>query len=430
MRRTAPAARVQARPWDRTRPSAAGAASRQRSGDGAGAAAARRVDDARRRPRPRTVARSEPVGSPRQPSGATDQRSPAGSRRPARPPRAAEQRAPGRRRRRVAVEQHPGRGAVPQHRRRPVSRVRAQRERDRPAPRTTATPAGRAGVRSTTSPMTAERAERADEQPAQVEAAHVLHRRTAGLHQRAVGGDVADLEHSVAHRSPPGGGSRCGRPRARRRRSRPATSRRARRTGRAPASAASSSATVVPAPHPDGHLGRLVGDDPRRRAAPRAPPGATARRRPTACARPRRRPGRRSAARPRRRSVQSAGRHHTHTPSGICWRSPQREPAGSTFVGVGAAVGVERVAQPGLGVEVVRREQQRHEVALLEPDAVLARQHAAGVDDTPARSRRRRRAPARARRARGRRRRAAGAGCRRRRGTRSSRAGSWRAAIA
>ena len=53
---------------------------------------------------------------------------------------------------------------------------------------------------------------------------------------------------------------------------------------------------------------------------------------------------------------------------------------GQHLLRVGAAVGVERVAQPGLRVEVVRVEHERHEVALLEPDAVLAAQHAAGGD--------------------------------------------------
>ena len=68
-----------------------------------------------------------------------------------------------------------------------------------------------------------------------------------------------------------------------------------------------------------------------------------------------------------------------HAPSGIFWRSPQRDPDGNTFSGIGHAVGVEGLPQPGLGVEVVRREDQRHVVALLQPDAVLARQHATRV---------------------------------------------------
>ena len=50
------------------------------------------------------------------------------------------------------------------------------------------------------------------------------------------------------------------------------------------------------------------------------------------------------------------------------------------LVGVGETRRVERVPQPGLRVEVVGHEDERHRVALLQADAVLAGQHAPGVD--------------------------------------------------
>ena len=53
------------------------------------------------------------------------------------------------------------------------------------------------------------------------------------------------------------------------------------------------------------------------------------------------------------RSDVADGRHQIHTPSGRAPISPHRDPAGQDLLGVGDAVGVERVPQPGLGVEVV-----------------------------------------------------------------------------
>ena len=164
---------------------------------------------------------------------------------------------------------------------------------------------------------------------------------------------------------------------------------------------------------PHGHLLRL---DPRRCPPARAP----------------RVPGRHRAADvPLRAAADTRDRRRRHRPSsasavrstrppGTRCRSPQRLPAGRTLAGWRRRR--DRTRRAGApGVEVVGGEQQRHEVALLEPDAVLARQHAAGGDATPRRSRRPPRAPAPARPARARRTRAAGGGCRRRRGTRSSR---------
>ena len=152
---------------------------------------------------------------------------------------------------------------------------------------------------------------------------------------------------------------------------------------------------------------------PRPRRGARHRPAADV---PLACGRPRRSTG----ARRRRRSARERPLRPTRRPAPR-WRSPQRLPAGQHLVRVGHAVGIERLAQAGLGVEVGRGEQQRHEVALLEPDAVLARQHAAGRDADPHDLLAGGVHPLEHARARARRTRAAGGGCRRRRGTRSSR---------
>ena len=71
------------------------------------------------------------------------------------------------------------------------------------------------------------------------------------------------------------------------------------------------------------------------------------------------------------------------TPTGLrgCGASsPQRDPAGSTLPGIGGAIGIEHLVHPRLRIEVVGREHPAHEVALLDADAVLARQHPAGFD--------------------------------------------------
>ena len=90
----------------------------------------------------------------------------------------------------------------------------------------------------------------------------------------------------------------------------------------------------------------------------------------------RRRPPRRT----RRGRSSPRSTRHTHAPSGTACRSPQREPGGQHLLRVRRAVGIEGLAQAGLRVEIVGREQHRHEVALLDADAVLAREHAAGGD--------------------------------------------------
>ncbi len=103
---------------------------------------------------------------------------------------------------RVALEQDPGRGPVPQDRNRRQER-RPHRERIGPGG---SEPAGHHGTRSRAQHHLgedADRPERADEDTAEVEASHVLHHRSAGLHQPAFGRYIARLEQRVAHGAPP-----------------------------------------------------------------------------------------------------------------------------------------------------------------------------------------------------------------------------------
>ena len=52
---------------------------------------------------------------------------------------------------------------------------------------------------------------------------------------------------------------------------------------------------------------------------------------------------------------------------------------GDHLAGVGPTPGIEGLAQPVLMVEVIRAEHALHEALLLDADAVLAGQHAAGI---------------------------------------------------
>ena len=100
----------------------------------------------------------------------------------------------------VALEQHPRRRAVPQHRRRPVQRGPSTSDGST-AP---ANHCSQRGARPRAQDHVAEEPERAarpDEQPAQVEPADVLHRRPAGLDDLAGRRHVARLQHGVAHRA-------------------------------------------------------------------------------------------------------------------------------------------------------------------------------------------------------------------------------------
>ena len=73
-------------------------------------------------------------------------------------------------------------------------------------------------------------------------------------------------------------------------------------------------------------------------------------------------------------------RGQIHAPSGTSCESPQLDGLGQHLGGVRQPGRVERGAQRRLRGEVGRGEHQRHQVALLEPDAVLAAQHPAGGD--------------------------------------------------
>ncbi len=69
----------------------------------------------------------------------------------------------------------------------------------------------------------------------------------------------------------------------------------------------------------------------------------------------------------------------THPPARVARR--RTTPAiGSTLFGLARPVGVERSVAGEPGHRGRRREHQRHEVALLQADAVLARQHSTGGD--------------------------------------------------
>ena len=69
-------------------------------------------------------------------------------------------------------------------------------------------------------------------------------------------------------------------------------------------------------------------------------------------------------------------------PAWTCSRpsSAQRCSFGNTLPGLSRPLGVERAFEPLLLVEVVLGEHHRHQVALLDADAVLAGQHAADLD--------------------------------------------------
>ena len=137
--------------------------------------------------------------------------------------------------------------------------------------------------------------------------------------------------------------------------------------------ASSSSATIVPAPHDTVISAGWIQSMPGRRADD--------------CARPATGPPRVPSpvivtgsvgARPPRRSARQI-----HAPSATALADLQVAAPGRArqhLAGVGQPARVERRPQRGLRGEVDRREHQRHQVALLEADAVLAAEHAAGRD--------------------------------------------------
>ena len=266
---------------------------------------------------------------------------------------------------RVALEQHPGGRAVPQDRRRPVEAAPQRRTGRAGRRRTTAATAGRGRVRRMTSPRNASvpsepTSRRHRSKPLTfftvgppaltTSPSAVTH---AGLEQRVAHRPVAEPAHAAAA---DGQHAADG--------ARPA-SRAGRRTGRARPARRRSSATVVPAPQ------RTVissGCDPLDAAGRPHHPGARIDRpadvplRPAADAGDR---ARRRRPRRRRPSDPCAVRHALQVgaaaarPAAPCAGWPRR-----------------RDRRPAAGESWASRsaggEQQRHEVPLLEADAVLA----------------------------------------------------------
>ena len=87
-------------------------------------------------------------------------------------------------------------------------------------------------------------------------------------------------------------------------------------------------------------------------------------------------PGHGDRSRPARTAAAKVAQ--THAPAGTACTSAQRLPAGSTLCGLATPSGSKAARSRAWRSRSVAAEQQRHEVALLQPDAVLARQHAAG----------------------------------------------------
>ena len=77
------------------------------------------------------------------------------------------------------------------------------------------------------------------------------------------------------------------------------------------------------------------------------------------------------------RQVREALRARVHVLAPLLGAAAQRR---IDLAGIEAHVGIERVLHAMLDLEVRRVELIRHEIALLDADAVLARQHAADVD--------------------------------------------------
>ena len=229
----------------------------------------------------------------------------------------------------------------------------------------------------------ADGAERADEEAREVEAADVLDRGAAALHEAAVGGDEAHLEHAVAQRSvpqpavpgEPGGEHPAdgGRRIARVERALLAVLRRAPRRARSHGGAGADG---------DGEVGRVVGDDTARGARTSSRVGhRRAHRPPSAC----RAPTGHDGGRARDRGAQLVERRR---PASIRSTRP-RAPAGARRTGCPAAgscagspapTGRTRRAGGPAASRSSAREHQRHRVALLQADAVLTRQHATGGD--------------------------------------------------
>ena len=264
---------------------------------------------------------------------------------------------------------------------------------------------GRGRVRMITSPRNPKRATSADQQPAQIEPADVLHRRPAGLHDLAAVGDVAGLQQHVAN-GPVAQSADAAAPDRQR-----TADRAAGRQGDALPDLGQRSIDVVDRRACAAAHGHLVGLDPldARRRSHRANPGH----RTAACAEP--------GDRHRIGCADFIGeRRQIHAPSGTCCRSAHDAAVGSTLLGLARPVVSNERRRRAWASRSTGAEHQRHEVALLQ---TRCRARPTALRRLP---RRRERSPHRrhghdpSRRARACRTPAAGAGCRRRRGTRSS----------
>ena len=71
-------------------------------------------------------------------------------------------------------------------------------------------------------------------------------------------------------------------------------------------------------------------------------------------------------------------RRQIHAPSGTCCRSAHDAAVGSTLFGLARPVVSNERRRRACASRSTAREHQRHEVALLQTDAVLARQHSTG----------------------------------------------------
>ena len=82
----------------------------------------------------------------------------------------------------------------------------------------------------------------------------------------------------------------------------------------------------------------------------------------------------------------SANARQIHAPSATAaatWRSPQPAGLGSTLPGLASPRGSNASRSAAWAARSTGREHQRHQVALLQPDAVLAAEHPAGLDRHP-----------------------------------------------